>query len=91
MNPLNEDHVEWCRRQFNILTDGGAWGIPRSGLIFERHGGNRLVLVARMPHDPAMPITADELREQQDSDIEGTVLHFGAAGIEVIDATGAKP
>ena len=83
MDALNPAHVEWSRNQFRTITDGGAWGIPRSGLIFTKRG-NTLVLTARMPHDPAMPITAEQLREQQDSDIQGTVLHFGAAGIEVI-------
>jgi hypothetical protein len=60
--------------------------VPRSGLIFTKRG-NTLALTARMPHIPAMPITADELREQQDSDFEGTKLHFGAAGVTVTDET----
>lgn len=90
MNPLNPDHVEWCRQQFRIIANGGSWGIPRSGLIFTKRG-KCLVLTAVMPHDPAMPITAAQLQEQQVSDYEGSVLHFGAAGIEVIDATGEMP
>jgi hypothetical protein len=84
--PLNPDHVEWSRQQFRIIADGGTWAIPRSGLIFTKRGG-ALVLTSRMPHDPAMPITAAQLREQQDSDYDGTVLHFGAAGIAVTDET----
>lgn len=87
MTPLNPDHVEWCRQTFRTMQDGGSWGIPRSGLIFNKRG-NALVLVAVMPHDPAMPVTAEQLREQQTSDYQGTVLHFGAAGIAVTDATG---
>ena len=87
MDALNPDHVEWSRNQFRIIANGGSWGVPRSGLIFNKRG-NTLVLIARMPHDPAMPITAAQLREQQDTDYAGTVLHFGAAGIEVIDKTG---
>jgi hypothetical protein len=86
MDALNPDHVEWSRQQFRIIANGGSWGLPRSGLIFTKRG-NTLVLTARMPHDPAMPITPEQLREQQDSDYQGTVLHFGAAGIVVTDET----
>jgi hypothetical protein len=87
MTLLDPNHVEWCRNQFRIMSEGGSWGIPRSGLIFTKRG-NTLVLIARMPHDPAMPITAEQLREQQNSDFEGTVLHFVAAGVDVTDETG---
>jgi hypothetical protein len=86
MTPLNPEHVEWSRNHFRTIANGGAWGLPRSGLIFTKRG-NTLVLTARMPHDPAMPITAEQLIEQQDSDFEGTKLHFGAAGITVVDET----
>jgi hypothetical protein len=86
MTLLDPNHIEWCRNHFRIMSEGGSWGMPRSGLIFVKRG-NALVLVARMPHDPAMPITPEQLREQQDSDIEGTKLYFGAAGITVTDET----
>jgi hypothetical protein len=86
MEPLNPTHVAWSANIFRTIRDGGVWGIPRSGLLFQKRG-NALALTARMPHDPAMPITSAQLREQQDSDYEGTVLHFGAAGITVTDET----
>lgn len=79
-------YTAWCRQLFDTLTDGGSWGVPRSGLIFNRHG-NTLVLVSRMPHDPAMPCTAEQLHEQQQSDYESTKREFAKAGIEVIDET----
>ena len=79
---LNPDHVEWCRQMFRKLRDGGTWGIPRSGLMFRKQG-RTLVLYDEMPHDPAMPVTAAQLREQQDSDFEGTKVHFAAVGVEV--------
>lgn len=79
---LDQQHVEWCRNLFRTMRDGGVWGIPRSGLMFKRQA-DALVLVAQMPHDPAMPITREQLIEQQESDYEGTREHFGAAGVTV--------
>lgn len=83
---FNPEHVAWSRERFEMTADGGTWAIPRLGMIFVRRG-ERLVLVARMPHDPAMPISADELTEQQNSEFEDVRQHFKAAGIDVIDTT----
>lgn len=83
---MNPAHVRWCANLFASIKDGGAWGVPRSGLIYRKRGG-ALVLVARMPHDPALPITAEQLAEMQQSDIDATREHFTAAGIEVKDET----
>lgn len=79
---MKQEHVEWCRKLFAQLRDGGSWGIPRSGLVFRKHG-DVLVLAARMPHDPAMPVTPEQLVAQQDADYEGTRRHFAEAGITV--------
>lgn len=79
---LNQAHVEWSRRHFNMMADGGTWGVPRSGLLYVKRG-DRLVLQARMPYDPAMPITEKLLDIQQNADIEIIKRHFGAAGIVV--------
>ncbi len=83
---LDPNHVAWSRNLFNSLNEGGAWGVPRSGLIFNKHG-EEFHLVARMPHDPAMPITATQLQEQQDGDIKSITAYFGAAGIKVVNLT----
>ena len=90
MTKLNPAHVSWSRNLFDTLRDGGPWGIPRSGLIFTKRGGE-LHLTARMPHDPAMPITVEELIAQQKADFDGTKLHFEAAGITVVDKTEGAP
>ena len=79
---MNREHVEWCRRHFAMIRDGGAWAVPSLGLIFNKRGSD-LVLVARLPHDPAMPITAEELVRQQEQMFQDTVENFGAAGIAV--------
>jgi hypothetical protein len=79
---LDQVHVEWSRRHFNMLAEGGTWGVPRSGLIYVKRG-DRLVLQARMPHDQTMPITKEQLDKQQRTDIELIRKHFGAAGITV--------
>lgn len=87
MEPLDPDHVEWSRKLFAMLAEGGSWGVPRSGLFFRKRG-NTLELAERMPHDPAMPLSAAELAEQQDRDFEGVKRHFEAAGASaVIDKT----
>lgn len=86
---LNPAHVAWCQNLWNMMADGGAWAVPRSGLIFNKRGG-KLVLVARMPYDEeAMPgtITAEELSLQQSNDFEGTRAHFAAFGVTVEDET----
>ena len=89
---LNPAHVEWSRNQFRIMANGGTWAVPRSGLIFNRRG-DTLVLTARMPHDPTMPCSAQELSEQQQGDVDSIKRHFEAAGITVCDETpeGQKP
>ena len=89
MTKLDPDHVAWCRRQFDFLRPQGAWGIPRSGLIFKKTGPAQLTLINTMPWESAMPITAAQLKEQQDGDFTATQEHFAAAGIEVIRGPGA--
>ena len=81
---LDPAHVAWCRRHFDMLADGGKWGIPRSGLVFQRRG-DRLVLIALMPWDPSMEgrITREQLDEQQADEYEQNRRHFEAAGITV--------
>ena len=79
---LNPAHVEWSRNHFRMMSDGGTWAVPRTGLMFRRRG-DTLVLNARMPHDPAMPITAAQLDEQQRGEFESIKEHFQAAGIKV--------
>ena len=67
---------------FAIMAQGGTWGVPRSGLIFQKLG-QKLVLVSRMPPEAGMPMSAQELREYQDSDYAAIKEHFEAAGIPV--------
>jgi len=79
---MDLNHVEWSRRQFAMLRDGGVWGVPRSGLVFQRRG-DELVLIDRMPHTEEMPVTSEQLAEQQHRDIAVITAHFGAAGVTV--------
>jgi hypothetical protein len=85
---MNE-HTEWCRRQFAMMKDGGAWGIPRAGMIFRRRG-NGLVLTDRMPHDPDMSITEEQLLEAQRDEFRANKREFALAGITVTDETGLE-
>lgn len=79
---VKPEHIEWSRQMFKTLSEGGKWGVPRSGLIFTKQG-NALVLTDVMPHDPAMPITPEQLVDQQDRDFKIITEHFGAAGVDV--------
>jgi hypothetical protein len=87
MSDLLPEHVEWCRRQVNMIRVGGVWGIPRSGLIFTRTGEDELTLTQRMPWIDGMPITPDQLADQQQDEYDETARHMRAAGITMIDAT----
>jgi hypothetical protein len=89
MTTLNPEHVEWCRRHFATIKDGGTWALPGLGLIFIKRG-NAFVLTARMPHVEGMPITAAQLEQRQQDLYEQTVEHFRAAGVEVQDLTKGK-
>jgi hypothetical protein len=86
---LGTDHgyVEWSRRQFHMLTIGGVWGVPRSGLVFTRTGETTLALTEVMPHDPSMPITPRELFEQQAADFQAIQGYMKMAGIRCYDTT----
>jgi hypothetical protein len=79
---MDPEHIEWSRRTFGGLADGGMWGIPRSGLVFTRKG-DALVLTAMMPHDPAMPLSPHQLRRYQAKDYADIKRHFEAAGVAV--------
>lgn len=76
--------VAWSKNHFRMMKDGGAWAVPRSGLIFTKRG-ERLELTARLPYDPAMPMSQTEMREYQESDFECIKRNFGAAGIAVVN------
>jgi hypothetical protein len=77
-------HVEWCQRTWDMLTDGGSWGLPASGLIFQkREAARELVLIDAMPHMPEMPISADELLARQISLYIQTVEHFALCDVKV--------
>lgn len=79
--------VEWSRRQFHMLTRGGVWGVPRSGLVFTRTGDKHLALTEVMPHDPEMPVTPRELFQAQASDFQQIQHYMKLAGVITYDTT----
>lgn len=85
MARLDPAHIEWSRHQFAMLKDGGVWGIPRSGIVFQRQG-EELVLILRMPHIEEMPVTPAQLDRTQQDDFDVVKAHFEAAGVQVRDA-----
>jgi hypothetical protein len=77
--------VAWCASLFQSLAPGGTWGVPRSGLIFQKRDG-KLVLINRMPHEilaPEFAMSEKELLKFQDEDYDVIKLHFEGAGIPV--------
>jgi hypothetical protein len=83
---MNDNEIEWSRQRFQMMADGGTWAVPRSGLIFTRRG-KTLVLTARMPHMPEIPITPEQLAEQQQGDYDAIAERMIAAGVEMRDET----
>jgi hypothetical protein len=82
MDTLTPEAIEWSRNHFNMLAEGGTWGVPRSGLLFIKQGGT-LLLSQRMPWQDGMPMTAEELDKFQIEDYECIKANFEAAGITV--------
>lgn len=76
------EDIAWSKRQFEMLKDQGVWGVPRSGLMFQRRG-EELWLLCRMPWVDEMPCTAAQLQEQQDGEYQSIKRHMEAAGITV--------
>jgi hypothetical protein len=81
---LDPAMIEWSRRQFEQMADGGTWAVPRSGLIFVKRGV-RLDLTTRMPYVVGMPVAKELFRDQQQREFDNIKRHFGAAGILVFD------
>jgi len=79
---MNPSDIAWSTQMFNQLAEGAMWGVPRSGMIFQRRG-NALVLIGKMPHEEGMPISSDELTVQQAAEYESIRQHFEAAGFDV--------
>lgn len=62
MVSLNSDFTEeaepehilaWCRNLVRTMTDGGVWGIPRSGVVFKIDKPNKqLVLIVGTAENP---------------------------------------
>jgi hypothetical protein len=92
-----ESDLQWCRATFAALAEGGRWGVPRSGLIFEKREGE-LVLVERMPWSAELAQAAAEAREvppdeaalraYQDEDAALIRSRLEAAGIPTRNAIG---
>ena len=83
---LNE--ILWARGLWESLRDRGIWAVPRSGLVFQkREAEGTFAVTMRMPHDPAMPLTAEQLDEQQREEVIAIRARFEPIGIAVVDET----
>lgn len=95
VGPTSASHLDWCRGIWAMISDGGVWAVPRSGLVFRKDEQARTwTLVERMPWLEEMgeaarsgadvPPTAEDLRIYQDEDIEAIRQRFASIGIEVL-------
>ena len=78
-NALN---IRWSQNLFSSLADGGVWGVPRSGLIFQKRD-DKLILTERMPFAEDMPPTKEKFAMQQEADYKEIKRVFEMAGITV--------
>jgi hypothetical protein len=75
----------WAAGLWESLADGGFYGIPRCGLVFRKNElAKQLTLIERMPWDPAMPVTAEQLHEAQEDDLQGMVMVMAGIGVTVL-------
>lgn len=74
--------IQWSQALFKTLRDGGVWGVPRSGLVFEKRG-QKLVLISMMPYVKEMPGTPEQLHAYQMEDYRLIREKFGQAGVIV--------
>jgi hypothetical protein len=83
---------EWTKHFFWLLGNGGVWGVPGSGLIFQRDGDS-LALVHRATFEEfsdqhtqvkvKLPNTNQQLQSWQERDLSAIKKRFSAAGIKV--------
>lgn len=91
--PSDNSDTAWCRMMFGNLAENGIWGVPRSGLIFQRRG-DKLVLTDKMPYTEEIteafekgadvPPNAKVLEDYQNRDYELIRQKFAEAGITVV-------
>ena len=56
-----QSHEDYCRNLTALIKDGGTWGIPRSGLVFQFfHATQTMRLVAGDAGDPDFAATREE-------------------------------
>jgi hypothetical protein len=87
LDPSDPAAQAWCLTLWASLAEGGVWAVPRSAMIFRKQG-NFLALFAVMPWQEGLPITAEQLIEQQRGEYASIATAFRLAGIEVMDDTG---
>jgi hypothetical protein len=84
----------WCLMHWKMVRIGGAWAVPRSGLIFEKTAkgwnlNNVMPYSIEMEIEAAggadLPKSASELKAYQLDDFACIQRHNEAAGLEVTD------
>lgn len=82
MTDIPREDIAWSKWHFEMMSNAGVWGVPRSGLVFQKRE-HKLVLIAQMPWSDELPMTNEELVEYQEVDYNCIKARFEAAGIEV--------
>jgi len=84
MTPLMTDINEylWCRDHYDLLSPGGTWIVPRSGLVFQKSMSSeerKLILIEKINTN-----SSKRFKQYQNEDFLLIKEKFGLAGIEVV-------
>lgn len=80
MSEIKPEFIQWCKDQYELVSEHGTWAIPRSGLVFQKKEG-KFVLVSKLP--AIASDTKKEWEQLQEEDYQSIKEHFKAAGIEI--------
>ena len=88
-DPITPEYIDWVKRMLNILTIGGYYAMPRSGLQYTRTGENSWKLTGALAQtDPRIAHKVTAADRRQHSYFQVADFHYmyhlsEAAGIEL--------
>ena len=92
---ISDSDKQWCVKLMATINLHGVWGVPRSGMIFQKFIPTGMKLISVMPFMDDMaraaqegqdvPPTKEALLEYQRDDYETIKSRFVAAGFTISD------
>jgi len=80
MTEIKPEFIQWCKAQYELVSENGTWAVPRSGLVFQKRD-NKFVLVMKIPIPDSDK--KQKWEQLQEEDYQTIKEHFEAAGIEI--------